>query len=318
MLGNIAKVECFCKCLVLQSSSLLTHSRAGDAAHSFPPTGGLGLNSGLGDVHNLAYKLAAVYRGFAADNSLNSYEYDRRQVAAINSQQSLKYGKQIFGLLKAMGTTDSDVSKARENLYRNIEEPEIMTKIGESIEGQREHFDNLGLHIGYIYGNREIPENASVYEPSCTPGARLPHAWIKPLSPGLIKLAAIDSSYVTELSPEELQAKQFSTLDLCPFDAFTLIADESSSSYWEKIAQYLQSPELLSSSPNIQVVVEGRDFVVQPSVNGEKWIELMGLRKGQATLIRPDQHILECFGFDEGVPHVFQALSRYFEWDRMV
>jgi 2-polyprenyl-6-methoxyphenol hydroxylase-like FAD-dependent oxidoreductase len=34
---------------------------AGDAAHSFPPTGGLGLNSGLADVHNLAYKIAAVH-----------------------------------------------------------------------------------------------------------------------------------------------------------------------------------------------------------------------------------------------------------------
>ena len=263
------------------------------------------------------YKLSAVYRGFAADCSLNGYEYDRRQVAVVNSQQSLKNGKQIFGLLKALETTDPDVSKARENLYRNIEEPETMTKIDEGIEGQREHFDNLGLHIGYVYGDREIPKNASVYEPSCTPGARLPHAWIMPLSPGLIKLPAINSSYITELSPEEVQAKQFSTLDLCPFDTFTLIADESSAPHWEKRVQYLQLSGLLSSSPKIQVVVEGRDFVVQPGVSGEKWIELMGLRKGQATLIRPDQHILACFGFEEGASHVFQALSEYFEWDRL-
>ncbi|ODM15826.1 hypothetical protein SI65_08666 [Aspergillus cristatus] len=252
---------------------------AGDAAHSFPPTGGLGLNSGLGDVHNLAYKLVAVYRGFAADSSLNSYEYDRRQVAVVTSQQSLKNGRQIFGLLKAMGTTDPDVSKARENLYRNIEDPEIMTKIDEGIEGQREHFDNLGLHIGYVYGDRETPKNASIYEPSCIPGARLPHAWIKPLSSGLTKLPAIDSSYLAELSPEEVQAKQFSTLDLCPFDTFTLIVDETSASHWEKLAQYLQLSERLSSSPKIQVVVEGQDFIVQPGVNGEKWVELMGLKK---------------------------------------
>lgn len=88
---------------------------------------------------------------------LDSYEYDRRQVAVVNSQQSLKNGKRIFGLLKALGTTDPDVSKARENLYRNIEESETMAKINEGIEGQREHFDNLGLHIGYIYGDKKGP-----------------------------------------------------------------------------------------------------------------------------------------------------------------
>lgn len=262
------------------------------------------------------YKLAAVYSGFAADSLLDSYEYDRRQVAVVNSQQSLKNGKQIFGLLKALGTTDLDASKARENLYRNIEEPETM-KIDDGIEGQREHFDNLGLHIGYIYRDREIPKNASVYEPSCTPGARLPHAWIKPLSPGIINLPAINSSYVAELSSEEVQAKQFSTLDLCPFDTFTLIADESSAPHWEKHVQHLQLSRLLSSSLKIQVVVEGRDFVIQPGVNGEKWIELMGLRKGQATLIRPDQHIMACFDLEEGVSHIFQALSEYFDWDRL-
>lgn len=249
---------------------------------------------------------------------MNSYEYDRRQVAVVNSQQSLKNGKQIFGLLKAMGTTDPDVSKARENLYRNIEDPETMTKIEEGIEGQREHFDNLGLHIGYVYGDKEVPKNASIYEPSCITGARLPHAWIKPLSPGLTKLPEIDSSYLAELSPEEVQAKQFSTLDLCPFDTFTLIVDEASASHWEKLVQYLRHSERLSFSPKIQVVVEGRDFIVQPGINGEKWVELMGLRKGQATLIRPDQHILACFGFGEEAHYVFQALSKYFEWDGMV
>ena len=35
---------------------------AGDAAHSFPPTGDLGLNTGVQDVHNLAWKLAAVLK----------------------------------------------------------------------------------------------------------------------------------------------------------------------------------------------------------------------------------------------------------------
>jgi 2-polyprenyl-6-methoxyphenol hydroxylase-like FAD-dependent oxidoreductase len=51
---------------------------AGDAAHSFPPTEGLGLNSGLGDVHNLAYKIAAVHQGRGSDRLLDTFEFDRR------------------------------------------------------------------------------------------------------------------------------------------------------------------------------------------------------------------------------------------------
>ena len=76
---------------------------AGDAAHSFPPNGGLGLNSGIADVHNLAYKIAAVLKGWASDSLLESYQADRRPVAEVNALQSVKNGKQIFGLLKALG-----------------------------------------------------------------------------------------------------------------------------------------------------------------------------------------------------------------------
>ncbi len=58
---------------------------AGDSAHRFPPTGGLGLNSGVQDAHNLAWKLAAVQRGWASDRLLDSYERERRPVAHTNA-----------------------------------------------------------------------------------------------------------------------------------------------------------------------------------------------------------------------------------------
>ncbi|EAU30963.1 predicted protein [Aspergillus terreus NIH2624] len=135
---------------------------AGDAAHSFPPTGGLGLNSGLGDVHNLAYKLAAVHRGAATEASLDTYQAERRPIALVNSQQSVKNGKKIFRLLKSLGTTDPNVSVARRNLYQTIHDEKAMVDINRAIEDQREHFDNLGLHIGYVYGDKRIPDNASV------------------------------------------------------------------------------------------------------------------------------------------------------------
>ena len=117
---------------------------AGDAAHSFPPTGGLGLNSGLADVHNLAYKIAAVHQGWASDSILDTYQTERRPVAQVNSTQSVKNGKKIFGLLKTLGTAGtSDLASARENLYRSLHDPKKKRVIDEGVEGQREHFDNV-------------------------------------------------------------------------------------------------------------------------------------------------------------------------------
>ncbi|KAL3455059.1 FAD binding domain-containing protein [Aspergillus heterothallicus] len=272
---------------------------AGDAAHSFPPTGGLGLNSGLGDVHNLAYKLAAVHQGWATDRVLDTYHSDRRQVAIVNSQQSVKNGQKIFGLLKALGTTDEDVEVARKNLHKNIQDPEAMIEINRGIEEQREHFDNLQLHIGYVYGDTVIPDNASLFKPLCTPGARLPHAWIRLLTPSTskIELPAINSSYVSELSEEEVLSKQYSTLDLCAIDTFVLVVDLSVADEWKThIAGVVNNlPDKVKGSLKLDLKILDVDFEVESSKNSAAWIELMAIKSGRATLVRPDQHILACF-----------------------
>lgn len=78
------------------------------------------MNSGIGDVHNLAYKLAAVHQGWGGENLIETYELGRRQVALVNSQQSVKNGQKIFVLLKKLETTDRDIATARENLARNM------------------------------------------------------------------------------------------------------------------------------------------------------------------------------------------------------
>ena len=54
---------------------------AGDAAHTHPPTGGQGLNTGVQDAYNLGWKLAAVVRG-APVSLLDTYEEERRSIAA--------------------------------------------------------------------------------------------------------------------------------------------------------------------------------------------------------------------------------------------
>ncbi|PYH46446.1 3-propionate hydroxylase [Aspergillus saccharolyticus JOP 1030-1] len=234
---------------------------AGDAAHSFPPTGGLGLNSGLGDVHNLAYKLAAIHHGWASPSLLDTYELERRPLALVNAAQSVKNGQQIFRLLK--------------------NNPKLAGAVNEGIEGQREHFDNLGLHIGYIYGKTEIPGCASTYEPECVSGARLPHAWIQPSSSIAGQLGPIDSSYVKELSAEEVQRKQYSTLDLCVFDAFTILVDEGYADFWRIVLE--KARERLPRGLKVNLVVRGADFDLQPGEVSEKWWTLTGLMKGQAV-----------------------------------
>lgn len=80
---------------------------AGDAAHIHPPTGGQGMNTGIQDAYNLAWKLALVVRGRAkpgpnaGETLLASYESERRpvgaQVVARTTQASLKFGREIAG-----------------------------------------------------------------------------------------------------------------------------------------------------------------------------------------------------------------------------
>lgn len=131
---------------IIVTGLLTCLNRAGDAAHSFPPTGGLGLNSGLGDVHNLAYKIALVLQGKASERLLDSYDEERRQVAIVNSIQSVKNGKQIFGLLKTLGIGE-DAVRARRNLYASLGDPDKKREIDEGIEAQREHFDNVSFPV---------------------------------------------------------------------------------------------------------------------------------------------------------------------------
>ncbi|MFK8252014.1 FAD-dependent monooxygenase [Ancylobacter terrae] len=72
---------------------------AGDAAHVHPPTGGQGMNTGIQDAYNLAWKLALVVKGQAAPALLDSYEAERQPVAleVINRtvEASVNFGKRV-------------------------------------------------------------------------------------------------------------------------------------------------------------------------------------------------------------------------------
>ena len=81
---------------------------AGDSAHRFPPTGGMGLNSGVQDAHNLAWKLAFVLRGLASERLLDSYDRERRPVGQSNADWSYGNYLRFFHIEEAMRSDNDD------------------------------------------------------------------------------------------------------------------------------------------------------------------------------------------------------------------
>ncbi|SCV36754.1 related to phenol 2-monooxygenase [Fusarium fujikuroi] len=70
---------------------------AGDAAHVMPPTGGMGGNTGIQDVHNLAWKLAYVLRERAGTSLLRTYDTERQPVAEFTMRQAYsRLQKRVF------------------------------------------------------------------------------------------------------------------------------------------------------------------------------------------------------------------------------
>ena len=139
----------------------------GDAAHRFPPSGGMGLNSGVQDAHNLAWKLHAVITGQSHDPLLDTYEPERRPVAQRNAQASLENAFKMIEVFEALGKPDQQ-------------------GLTDAINNQQTHFDMFGLQMGYRYElegttTSIAPLSDDVirnYTPSSEPGCRLPHGWL--------------------------------------------------------------------------------------------------------------------------------------------
>lgn len=141
---------------------------AGDAAHRFPPTGGMGLNSGVQDVHNLAWKLAFVLKGLARPDLLDTYEAERHPVAVSNTNWSIGNFDRLSKTAKALRNRHDDPQGWRAALIE-------MDK----------HLHSDGQALGYIYergaliddGSPIPPVDHRYYWPTDRPGARFPHMW---------------------------------------------------------------------------------------------------------------------------------------------
>ena len=151
---------------------------AGDAAHLVIPTGGLGMNTGVGDAVDLAWKLAAALEGWAGPNMLNSYEVERRQVGDrnIGASRYASSGRRKWRGQWKPGFDDATAhgAKLRENLAAVAD-----------VE-QRKTNEMIGAELGYRYTNSQViwdepggPEQLfRTYDPTAWTGVRFPHAWM--------------------------------------------------------------------------------------------------------------------------------------------
>lgn len=151
---------------------------AGDAVHLVIPTGGLGMNSGVGDAIDLAWKLEATLKGFGGPNLLASYEFERRQVGDRNVGAS-RYAS--LGRRKWRSMWRPNI---RDNTPEGQQTREILITIAD-VE-QRKSNEMIGAELGYRYVSSPVicdipggPEHLfRSYEPTTWPGARLPHVWL--------------------------------------------------------------------------------------------------------------------------------------------
>lgn len=156
---------------------------AGDSAHLVIPTGGLGMNTGVGDAIDLSWKLHATLEGWGGANLLNSYEIERRQVGDRNVGAS-RYASGGRRRWRAEYRPDIREATPAGQLTR-----EAVARTA-NVE-QRKTNEMIGAELGYRYVGSPIvvdepggPEHLfREYVPTTWPGARLPHVWLDDRTP---------------------------------------------------------------------------------------------------------------------------------------
>jgi 2,4-dichlorophenol 6-monooxygenase len=258
----------------------------GDAAHRFPPTGGLGLNSGVADAHNLCWKIAAVLKGEASVTLLESYEQERKLVVRRNCEESKKNYQNLFKIPAALGlnarlltlamallaaaplrwfgkkfqaaTLRILYALADKRLSRFKTMPALRKKVQEEISRQVAHFDRIGLDLGFSYGATADITDTTQYTPDYTAGARLPVFRFR------------------------RGGKSASSHALLHYGSFTLLVGEKSGMGWRRFAS--------AAGISIQVSIVPRPGVL---------------------LVRPDGHI--AVSLAETAAPDFAEVARYFQ-----
>ena len=202
-------------------AEVLQHGRiflAGDAAHQMPPWGGQGANSGIADVHNLSWKIAAVLKGHANKALLETYDVERVAVgrAAAEASASAADESGMFATKKSLTVVMGWLRR----LY-------LLSGHGYCYNSQAICVESTSPLGGLTWRPWNLP--SLFLSIDGRPGSRAPHVWV------------------------EHQGKRISTLDLSG-KGFVLLAGAEGASWLEAakkvssalglhIAAYCAGPE---------------------------------------------------------------------------
>jgi putative polyketide hydroxylase len=227
---------------------------AGDAAHVMPPYGGKGANTGIQDVHNLAWKLAFVLQGVAGEALLGTYSTERQQIGQRNAEISGQLADDA-GLiqkvnLKWMFSFLSVILAGKLGLNRFF--PKLpMKKLG-YLMGMP---DMVYASTAVISEDGEAPAKRTDLLKG-QPGTRMPHLWV---------------SY---------QNQKISTLDLLG-KGFVLYTGEDHTR-WRDAVKAIQAE--IGVDLRVYSIGPGMDLAYQE----EPVSKVLDLKPGGALLIRPD------------------------------
>jgi 2-polyprenyl-6-methoxyphenol hydroxylase-like FAD-dependent oxidoreductase len=156
----------------------------GDACHLTSPTGGLGMNTGIGDAVDLSWKLAAALEGWGGPALFDSYDIERKPVAV----RITRFSTSNLETMKKVPTSDKISEDSEEG--RQARE-----RAGYALgEGLKKEWFSMNMHLGNRYIDSPVNvynepesreqvvaeyEDAVNYRPTSRPGCRAPHVWLK-------------------------------------------------------------------------------------------------------------------------------------------
>ncbi|MGE0314386.1 MAG: FAD-dependent monooxygenase [Lautropia sp.] len=273
----------------------------GDSCHQHPPTGGLGMNSGVQDAYNLCWKIAAVLDGRARDALLDSYEVERRPVAANNVEVAMGNAMHHFRIDEAIGL--SEKNSVEENWARLAaiwnEHPaedlpraqSLHEQLAKAIAAQRIGFRHHNVEFGYTYkAGALVPDDTPepvaldpilIYEPATRPGHPLPHAWVQRTGKPVPLASLIDGTH------------------------FLLIAGEDGRDWVDAVQQVGTARNLPLRA--LCLGLHDGDWL---DIRGT-WLRLRGIGRRGAVLVRPDHYVAYRSASAVADPHgTLQAVFR--------
>jgi len=140
---------------------------AGDAAHVFTPTGGMGMNTAFAGVRNLAWKLAYVVKGYLSESVLETYESEWKPQATWRSAVALENHDYIVGVYRAY-LSGQGLSDALSAFAQYTDYPGVI--FGYELNSQLAQTDTAP--------KPQAEDPVRSHTPVVRSGRRLPHIWL--------------------------------------------------------------------------------------------------------------------------------------------